>query len=582
MSQLSTRLILLRLGAALGLTLATVAFTTRCQLGMEKKVPVTGVKQRSGQMFTAFLPKGFATMTSGAVFYRLDSAFLLEDGRPLAHPAASNASIEKVGQGQYRITPVRVLFSSSDAMPPDRNGRKYTIIVPLFVAPAWLLVLAWTACLSAWIMVVRELGGLRWVRAFLLPGATVPDRSTIMESLCDLLLPYPFFIGVLLALVLCSIAGRRMAKIDVYHDRDRFFLKISPEGSVYPTLENLEAFVRGKASPDRILVLVAGSSIPLGVGQTNAHLWTNLLQEDLGSGYCVVNLSFRAALAPSILLPLADALRREYPRAIFVSDMTPYKVPGFLSFEKGPYAYPYDYVLWQAWVDGTLTPNPARDAALYDSLRSNDITVRMHSQEQFIHAVLEKIFASSNLWNEIGYRYFFTVYSPLEPDKAFYAPRSTVADDQPPPSDSEGTIVRNWPHEYANLQMLFLNRVRTNTDGSLSPLVPDNEFSASVQKLVPDPALRARTLFLVTSRSPAYIARLDSREKVQFEFSVTDSVRAYREAGFDSIPLGLDYSAEDFSDPSHFSDAAAPRMAKDVSAEIRRMAQQEGWTNEKP
>jgi hypothetical protein len=582
MSQPSTRLILLRLGAALGLTLVAWALTAKCQFGMEKRLSVTDVKLRDGQMFTAFVPKGFGAMTSGPLFYRLDSAVLLEDGRPLAHPAAPNASIEKVGRGQYRITPVRVLFSSSDGTPPDRNGRNYAVAVPFFVAPIWLLILTWMACLATWITVVGELGYARRLRAFLLPDSTARGRGTIMESLCDLLLPYPFFIGVLLALVLCSIVGRRAAMVDVYYDRDRFFLKISPEGSVYPTLQNLEAFVRGKASPYRILVLVGGSSIPLGVGQANAHLWTNLLQEDLGGDYRVVNVSFRAALAPSILLPLADALRREYPRAIFVSDMTPYKVPGFLSYEKGPYSYPYDYVVWQAWVNGSLSQNPARDAALFDAIASRDIAIRMHSQEQFIHAVLEKIFASSNLWNEIGYRHFFTVYSPLAPDKTFYAPRSTIIDDQPPTPPSEGATVRDWPHEYESLQKLFLNRIRTNADGSLSPVVPDAEFSASMQKLAPDPGLRARILLLVTSRSPAYIARLDSREKVLFQFAVTDSARAYRKAGFDSIPLGLDYSAEDFSDPSHFSDAAAPKMAKDVANEIRRMAQREGWTNEKP
>jgi hypothetical protein len=582
MSQLSIRPILLRLGTALALTLLAWGLTARWQIGMEKHLPVTDVKQRAGQMFTALLSKEFATMTSGAIFYRLDSAILLENDRPLAHPAASNAGIQQSGGGQYRITPVRVLFSSSDGTRPDLNGRNYTIALPFFVAPTWLLTLAWLGCLAAWIMLVRELGCAGRVRRFLLPDSAMQDRGTIMESICDLLLPYPFFIGVLIALVLCSIVGRRAAMIDVYHDRDRFFLKISPEGSIYPTLENLEAFVRGKASPDRILVLVAGSSIPLGVGQANAHLWTNLLQQELGSDYCVVNLSFRAALAPSILLPLADALRREYPRAIFVSDMTPYKVPGFLSFEKGPYSYPYDYVVWQAWVNGVLAANPARDAALFDSLRSSDIAVRLHSQEQFIHAVLEKVFAASNLWNEIGYRHFFTVYTPLDPDKAFYAPRATITDDQPPISESEGAIVRDWPHEYASMQKLFLNRIRPTADGSFSPIVPDNEFSASVQKLAPDAALRARILLLVTSRSPAYTARLDSREKAQFDFAVTDSARAYRMAGFDSIPMGLDYSAEDFSDPSHFSDAAAPRMAKDVSAEIRQMAQREGWTHEKP
>ena len=52
---------------------------------------------------------------------------LLEDGSPLPHPGADLADIVALGGGRYRIEAGRIYFSSSDPLPPLRNGRRYVL-----------------------------------------------------------------------------------------------------------------------------------------------------------------------------------------------------------------------------------------------------------------------------------------------------------------------------------------------------------------------------------------------------------------------------------------------------------------------
>jgi methanogenic corrinoid protein MtbC1 len=54
--------------------------------------------------------------------------------------------------------------------------------------------------------------------------------------------------------------------------------------------------------------------------------------------------------------------------------------------------------------------------------------------------------------------------------------------------------------------------------------------------------------------------------------SITEWVRMLNEAGFNAMPLGLNYAIEDYVDGSHFSNKASPRMAADVAGMLRKMA----------
>jgi hypothetical protein len=170
-----------------------------------------------------------------------------------------------------------------------------------------------------------------------------------------------------------------------------FFFQISPEGYIYPTLENLLQFVRQKAPPEKILVLAAGSSISLGAGQQNSHLWSDLLQQDLGDKFAVVNLSFRSAKFTSIGLPLLEILSQEYPRLLFVTESRPGYAPEWIAYDsRESFFYPYNYLLSQAWLSGKLLPNSERDRDVWGALHSSDEYIQLHAREDLIRAVLER------------------------------------------------------------------------------------------------------------------------------------------------------------------------------------------------
>jgi len=69
------------------------------------------------------------------------------------------------------------------------------------------------------------------------------------------------------------------AIISSYRRRDIF----------YPSLDNLIELVSHLASKQKILVLVGGDSVLLGVGQKKEELWTKELQRILGSEFAVIN-----------------------------------------------------------------------------------------------------------------------------------------------------------------------------------------------------------------------------------------------------------------------------------------------------
>ena len=192
--------------------------------------------------------------------------------------------------------------------------------------------------------------------------------TPLLERFSRLLLPMPFFSGVVLGLLLCIAGGHLAARANIYSDRSRFFFQISPEGYVYPTLENLLQFVRQKAPPAKILVLAAGSSISLGVGQQDKHLWTDLLQRELGDEFAVVNVSFRSAKFTSLGLPLLEILSQEYSHFLFVTESRPGYAPEWMVYDsRSSFFYPYNYLLFQAWLSGKLLPNPERDQELWDA-----------------------------------------------------------------------------------------------------------------------------------------------------------------------------------------------------------------------
>jgi hypothetical protein len=245
------------LATAVLLTIAASVLAFPRLIGLSKSASLEEVSKGEGLLCEAPWPKTLRRPLQRTILPN-DVPALTEDGRALVHPGARRSAIEKQGDGRFRITGSKVHFSSSDGTSPLDNGRTYVISTSALRVPEWLLVLLWSAALIAWLALTFRFGKLalplaaqfsRVLRGFaersslgyralvlkgLIPGLSTP----LLERFNQLLLPLPFFAGVALGLALCIAGGRLAARVNI-SDRARFFFQISPEGCVYPTLENL-------------------------------------------------------------------------------------------------------------------------------------------------------------------------------------------------------------------------------------------------------------------------------------------------------------------------------------------------------
>lgn len=398
-----------------------------------------------------------------------------------------------------------------------------------------------------------------------------------MSKLCQYLLPIPFFIGIGISFFIAMAGGHIAAKKNIFLDRERFFFKISPEGYVYPTLDNLLQYVRERAPHNKNLILVAGSSILVGVGQQEANLWTKRLQEELGDSYAVVNVSFRAARFNSVGLPLLEILSNEYERCYWVTDVVPRMGPRLLSEGSyNGYNYPFDYIAWQGLLRGLLPLNLARKEDMFSAINSKSESVRLQSQEQIIHALLERVTNSSNLWNFIGYRYIFTIYSPLTPSNLwFWAPRKEIGLDDENPESSIPPVpdrfTRNYNHEMTIISDMFSGR-------TINQEVQEN--SDMIKRYFPNEKLRRSTLFLLNLRASYLLDCLSFSDREKYYAVYNELIKFFHQDGFHAMLLGFGYPYQDYVEASHFSNTAAPRMAKEVASCLRTMVKEELTTHE--
>src|SRR4051812_3090253 len=99
------------------------------------------------------------------------------------------------------------------------------------------------------------------------------DRATSWLRAATFGLPvWPFFLGVVLALVGCSLAGRMVAGQPMFEKFVRFFSPIQPQRYFYPTASQLVAHIRATVPRSQTLVLVGGASYFRGTGQNPRDL----------------------------------------------------------------------------------------------------------------------------------------------------------------------------------------------------------------------------------------------------------------------------------------------------------------------
>ena len=407
---------------------------------------------------------------------------------------------------------------------------------------------------------------------FALPGEIRRHGSAsagILRAFAGRIQPRPFFAGLLLGAVTMLGLGKWAKRHDTFGDRIRFFQAVSPERGIYPTIDNLAAFVHGMADPVKILILVAGSSIGLGIGQPEEDLWSRKLQEDLGEGFSVVNVSFRSNRFNLIGIPLMEHLRREFPRHILICDLWPLEQEPLPLRSQNP-QFPYNYVAWQEVAARLLRGELAAFHKIRAECLAGAPAERSFIQEQVLSGLWETVTGASAFWNWVGYRLIFTANPFLHPLKPVFFEQDDDSRQHYLPSPERFKSNQKREVEIVAGQIVAARNLESSPAG-------EPEAAATPCDPFPDDTLKRRTIFLMNSCSSYYLAQLPPQDRAYYEDFVRRRAARLGTLGFGTAVLGLDYPHSFYVDGQHFSWEAAPAIAAAVAKEVRRLSREQGF-----
>jgi hypothetical protein len=356
--------------------------------------------------------------------------------------------------------------------------------------------------------------------------------------------PYSLLAGFLVGLVALSWFGRYVVKHEWDPKYTRLHTMRAPDSQYEPTVEELQATVRARCRPDQILVIVGGNSILVGVGQPEAALWTKHLQQKLGAQYCVLNFALRGASPTDGGAIVAESLRDEYPRQIYIANAAPLQAADAIGGDS------YRFFLYDAYYKHMLLPWEPRDKDL--KARRKHPGDENHYFEVETSARLDSWLRFRNVWNwwtMTKFSTFGTSHMPQFP-KAFW-PRMRFADEEP---DYEvlslrqrftPEVVKADLNITANVTAVFYQR---DAAGNWSPNQPaHDEFRRFAERAFPDP-LKKRTLMLVSLCSPFYTQQLSPEIKARDALAKRDCIRIWQETGYDALAYGDTFLPEDYGD----------------------------------
>lgn len=388
--------------------------------------------------------------------------------------------------------------------------------------------------------------------------------------------PRTFFVGFAAGLVLCSVFARWISHRGYHAVFTRFHQVISPEAQYYPTLEEMCGIVRTRCRPDQVLVIVGGNSIFNGVGQPADKLWTVELQRQLGDGFAVVNLAFRGALCTDGGAVVAEVLRKEFPRQVYVANTSPFSPPAPYGVE------PYRYIFWEARSRGLMESFAPRDALVDDYVEQ---TYRWGERFDLrSRGWLDRALRFRDLWNWVGYEYIFTIQNPIVPHmpEAIW-PRKDFPDNE---TDFETIAFEDrFRPEYRDAEMKIVRAFSANFyfrvyhgDWRLKP-IKRMEFDSVAAGAFPDD-LKARTLIMLSRNSPYYLKDLSAEEMRRDDIAYREGAAEWRKMGYASDDYGRGYDETDFGDRTHLTATGGLKLAQQTADDVREISRKLGYLHQ--
>jgi hypothetical protein len=127
--------------------------------------------------------------------------------------------------------------------------------------------------------------------------------------------------------------------------------------------------------------------------------------------------------------------------------------------------------------------------------------------------------------------------------------------------------------------MIDRRRITIGADQRLivgSGPVPWEEIRRDLETGLP-PAVRRRALIVVVRPSSFYVDLLTGEEKLRFAELMRGSVSVLKQAGYEAVAEGDEFTADDFADFLHLGPSGAAKLVDLVAPRIRAMAERLGY-----
>jgi len=398
------------------------------------------------------------------------------------------------------------------------------------------------------------------------------------------LAPRTVLLGALAGFGAMCVLGRYVAHLDYHPGFVRFTQWDSPESKYYPTVNEMIAIVRHEIKPGQILVIVGGNSVLRGVGQPPDRVWSKRLQENLGSGYYVVNFALNGSPPTNAGGVAAEALRKEFPRQIYIANLPPTQ----MGYPTGSEVY--RFANWEAYYKGMLIDDPVRNAEIKYSHAIPEYYNREFAVGELkIREFFDSLFYFQDFWNcftftrmNLVWGAYFPGVTGFQDPIRFLDPRTVYPD--PEPDSATWPMSARFPEagvpgELDIIRGVSIYAFNKDAAGKWQLYQPVwDEFEKQSAAAFP-PELRKRTLILMGYACPFYLARLKPDELERNGLSFEYAAKEWEKGGFEALIYGKDFVAEDFCDRAHMTWRGGQKLAKVVAVKVREMSQKLGYTN---
>jgi hypothetical protein len=376
-----------------------------------------------------------------------------------------------------------------------------------------------------------------------------------------------FLCAVLAGFALCCFVGKLSSEKNVFRNFARFQLHMCLQTNFYPTVSELVALAEEKSRPDQILVIVGGSSVMHGVGQSEDVLWTKKLQELLGNKFCVVNFGLKSGSPFEGGYIAAEALSKRRKNVIYLADYLPGQI---IDSATGPI---YSYMYWDALSRNCLMPESRRTNLIDEKLAQLKPSERDRINDLKLRAQLDSYFHFTDLWNSVAVRYFSTIWYPYA-SNPFKARKS-----QTPEWYVLETVgkrfEKNFQTEIDINKSLGAALTKKDDAGNWVIDSAQNRMLQQQASSIAPEEMKKRMLLVSIPRCPITLKGFSSDELEKRKLGYETSCNIWKNSGFRASTVGQGLSPADYVDFVHLAPSGGTKLAQEVYPQIIKLCKEE-------